>query len=194
MRTRRSPALILFLLAALLTACGRQDTAPARNPAPQAGPQAVAPGSGSESALDATALAFAELVISTDHQAVKLLDLGAQRAEDPALRKLSRSLAAVRRTEAAQLRGILGTADVPYVDNHAGHDMPGMPTEAELVALSAAPDFDAQFIRLTRAHLTESATVAESGLKSVTHEETKAVAREMARERATALRSLDALG
>jgi uncharacterized protein (DUF305 family) len=193
-RSRRSPALILFLLAALLTACGRQDTAPARNPAPQAGPQAVASSSGSESALDATALAFAELVISTDGQAVKLLDMGASRAGSAELRSLAGELASVRRAEATRLRGILDGAGVAYVDNHAGHDMPGMPTEAELRALSAAQDFDAQFTKLTRAHLTESATVAKSGVSSVAHAGTKAVAEAMVRERESALRTLDALG
>ena len=194
MRTRRPPALILFLLAALLTACGRQEAAPARNPAPAAGPEAVASSSAGNGALDATALAFAELVISTDAQAVKLLDLGVARVADPALRDLAGELAAVRRTELTELRGILDTAGVAYVDNHAGHDMPGMPTEVELIALSAAPDFDAQFTKLARAHLTESATVAKSGATSVAHEETKAVADAMVAERASALRSLDALG
>ncbi|MGB3444387.1 MAG: DUF305 domain-containing protein [Actinophytocola sp.] len=194
MRTRRPPALILFLLAALLTACGRQEAAPARSPAPEAGPEAVASSGARDGALDATALAFAELVISTDTQAVKLLDLGVARAKDPAMRGLADELASVRRTELTELRGILDGAGVPFVDNHAGHDMPGMPTEAELISLSAGPDFDAQFVRLTRAHLTESATVAKSGASSVTHEETKAIAEAMVTERASALRSLDALG
>ena len=72
--------------------------------------------------------------------------------------------------------------------------MPGMPTEAELLALPSAPDFDAEFTRLTRAHLTESATVAKSGAASITGGEAKAVAEEMVRERSSALRSLDTLG
>lgn len=195
MRTRRPPDLILLLLAALLlTGCGRQAAAPARNPAPEAGPQAVASGTAPIGGLDATALAFAELVISTDGQAVKLLDLGTSRAADPALRTFAGDLAQVRRTEQTELRGILDEAGVPYVDNHAGHDMPGMPTEPELIALENAQDFDAQFTKLARAHLTESMTVAKSGAASVTHERTKAVADAMVRERAGALRSLDALG
>ncbi|GAB1513967.1 DUF305 domain-containing protein [Actinophytocola sp. KF-1] len=194
MRPRRSAALIPLLSAALLTACGGQGTAPARNPAPQAGPQAVASSSGSQSALDATAVAFAELVIATDGQAVKLLDLGADRAKSAGLRELAGTLASARRAEAARLRGILDDAGVAYVDNHAGHDMPGMPTEAELTALAAAPDFDAQFTKLTRAHLTESATVAKSGASSVAHAATQAVADAMVLERESALRALDALG
>ncbi len=181
----------LVLLAVTLTACGWQAPPPARNPAPQAGPQAVASGA---TTLDATARAFAELVISTDGQAVKLMDLGARRAADPALRALAGELAESRRAEIAALREILGAAEIPYVDYHAGHDMPGMPTEVELAALAGAPDFDAEFTRLARAHLAESATVAESGAGAITHEGTKAVADSMVRERAGSLRSLDALG
>lgn len=185
---------LVVLLVAALCACGRQDPAPAPNPAPPPGAQAVASKGGSNAGLDATARAFVELVIATDDQAVKLLDLGAARARSPELRSLAGELATARRAELAELHGILDTAAIPYVDNHAGHDMPGMPTEAELVALRAAPDFDAEFTRLARAHLTESATVAKSGASSVTHGETKAAAEAMVRERASALRSLDALG
>ena len=181
---------LVVLLVAALCACGRQGPAPAPDPAPAPGAQAVA----SKGDVDATARAFVELVIATDDQAVKLLDLGAARARSPELRTLAGELAAARRAEVSELRGILDTAAIPYVNNHDGHDMPGMPTEAELLALQAAPDFDAEFARLTRAHLTESATVAESGAKSVTHRETKAAAEAMVRERSSALRSLDALG
>jgi uncharacterized protein (DUF305 family) len=185
---------LVVLLVAALSACGQRGPAPAPNPAPAPGPQAVASNGGQNGDLDATARAFAELVIATDDQAVKLLDLGAARARSPELRALAGELAAARRTEAAELREILGAAAIPYVNNHAGHDMPGMPTEAELLALNSAQDFDAEFTRLTRAHLTESETVAKSGSSSVTHEETKAAAEAMVRERANALRSLDALG
>lgn len=135
-----------------------------------------------------TARAFVELTIATDDQAVKLLDLGASRAADPALRRFASDLATARRAEIKELHAILGT--VPYVNNHEGHDMPGMPTEAELVALAAAADFDAEFTRLVRAHLTESATVAQSGLASIKDERAKAFASAMSRERAEALRAL----
>jgi uncharacterized protein (DUF305 family) len=178
------------LLAAALVACGQQAPAPARLPAPQPGPQAVA----SKGGFDATARAWVELVVATDDQVVKLLDTGAERAAEPALRAFAADLATARRAEAADLREILDGARIPYVDYHAGHDMPGMPTEVELVALAAAADFDAEFTRLVRAHLTESATVATSGATSITHPATKAAADAMVLERAAALTSLDALG
>jgi uncharacterized protein (DUF305 family) len=181
---------VLVLLVAALSACGQQAPAPVRDPAPQPGPQAVA----SKGGFDATARAFIELVVATDDQVVKLLDAGAAQAREPALREFAAGLAGQRRAEAAELRAILGEERIPYVDNHAGHDMPGMPTEAELVALAAADDFDAEFTRLVRAHLTESATVARSGAGSITDPGTKAAADAMVQERAAALKSLDALG
>lgn len=174
MRSRRTAAVVAFLLAAVCGACGQQAPAAPRNPVVES--------------FDVTARAFVELTIATDDQAVKLLDLGASRAADPALRSFASDLATVRRAELTELHAILGT--VPYVNNHEGHDMPGMPTEAELVALAAAADFDAEFTRLVRAHLTESATVAQSGLASIKDERAKAFASAMSRERADALRAL----
>lgn len=167
----------MFLLAALLAGCGQQA------PAPPARPVA--------SGLDATTRAFVELTIATDDQAVKLMDLGAARAADPALRSFAAGLASARRAELTELRAILDP--IPYVNYHEGHDMPGMPTEAELVALAASQDFDAEFTRLTRAHLTESSTVARSGIGAIKHKRAQTVASAMERERESALRTLDTL-
>jgi uncharacterized protein (DUF305 family) len=132
-----------------------------------------------------------ELTIATDDQAVKLLDRGATRASSDALRAFAGTVAAARRTELASLHDILGST--PYVNNHAGHDMPGMPTDVELIALDAAPDFDTEFVRLVRNHLTESSTVAQSGETAVKDSRTHALAASMLRERGAELRQLDAL-
>jgi hypothetical protein len=123
--------------------------------------------------------------------ALRLLDLGG-RVAAPALRELARSVEVARRAELASLHGLLDGAGVVYVNNHAGHDMPGMPTADELDALAAAgADFDAEFARLLRAHVVESATVVRSALSAVTHPATLAAADAMARERAGELDRLD---
>jgi uncharacterized protein (DUF305 family) len=168
----------VFLLAVLLTGCGQQAPAPA-------------PVRPVASGLDATTRAFVELTIATDDQAVKLMDLGASRAVDPALRAFASGLASARRAELTELRAIL--SPVQYVNYHEGHDMPGMPTAAELVALASSQDFDTEFTRLARAHLTESSTVARSGINAIKHERTRTVAEAMEQERTSALRTLDAL-
>lgn len=163
-----------------LCACGQQGPAAPRDPAP-----AVA------SHLDATARAFVELTIATDDQAVKLLDLGAGRASSPGMRAFAESLAATRRAELREAHAILDP--IPYVNYHEGHDMPGMPTDPELTTLSAAPDFDAYFAQLLRAHLTESTTVARAGATSIKDERARALASTMLTERGESLHELDRL-
>ncbi|HEX2133243.1 MAG TPA: DUF305 domain-containing protein [Actinophytocola sp.] len=180
---------VIFLLATGLAACGQQAPSPVSPPAPTARPVASAPPGG----FGVTEQAFVQLAIATDDQAVKLLDLGAARVTRPALHDLATDLAAARRAELAALHGLLSAASVPYENLHEGHDMPGMPTEPELAGLRTAADVDAEFIRLVRAHLTESATVARSAAEQVTHAATKAVAAGMVDEREAALARLDTL-
>jgi hypothetical protein len=93
---------------------------------------------------------------------------------------------------------LLDAAGITYVNNHEGHDMPGMPTDEELNALSTSKsDFDQVFTGLLRAHLDESTVVVRSllseaaGVSSTTHAGTKAVAQQMVRERAADLPRLD---
>jgi uncharacterized protein (DUF305 family) len=185
--------LLAVLLVTGLTACGQQDSAaPSPSPPPALDPAAapaVPPGG-----FGVTEQAFTQLAIATDDQAVRLLDLGARRAANPELRTLAGELAGTRRAELESLHGLLEAASVRYQNLHEGHDMPGMPTDAELAGLAAAAAFDVELTRLVRAHLTESATVARSAAEQVTHEPTRGVAAAMARERTAALTRLDALG
>jgi uncharacterized protein (DUF305 family) len=187
------PALRVVLAVLLVTglaACGRQAAAPPPSPAlPAAQPAPSAPPGG----FGATEQAFVQLSVATDDQVLKALDLGARRADAPGLRTFAASLAHARRGELADLRGLLDAASVTYTNLHAGHDMPGMPTEAELIGLAAASDFDATLAGLVRAHLTESATVARSAAREVAHPPTRALAGRMAAARAAALAELGGL-
>jgi uncharacterized protein (DUF305 family) len=179
-------ALVGILLALSLAGC-RGETVPA----PMTEPVTVS-GAGQ---FGLTERAFVELAIATDDQAVKLLDLGVQQAGTPSLRDLAREIGAGRRAELSELHGLLTSAAVPYVNNHEGHDMPGMPTNDELTALSqAGTGFDGMFVRLLRAHLDESVTVARSAAKSVAHEATRAVAQRMEQDRRTFLQRLASSG
>ncbi|GAA2785792.1 DUF305 domain-containing protein [Crossiella cryophila] len=164
--------MLIALLGLGLTGCAQQAASP-----PPSAPSTAA------GVFGPTETAFAELVIATDDQAVKLLDAGAARVVRPALRELAAELGSARRAERETLHELLKQAGVAYVDNHQGHDMPGMPTEPELSALARAADFDAEFIRLLRAHLTESSTVATSAAESITHPATKEVAGRMTGQR-----------
>ena len=182
--------LVLAVLLVLgLAACGQQAAAPAA-PAPAARPAPSAPPGG----FGATEQAFVQLEIATDDQAVRLLDLGARRASTTRLRGFAAALAKARRAELAELHGLLDAAAVPYQNLHAGHDMPGMPTDAELIGLDKGTDFDATLVDLVRAHLTESATVARSAAREVANPATRDLAARMASARATSITELTGLG
>lgn len=123
-----------------------------------------------QNSYGATERAFVELAIATDEQALKLVELD----DNPALIEN-------RKTELAELRKLL---DAPYVNHHAGHDMPGMPTDAEIQLASTSPDALKQFVQ---AHLTESLEVLRSAGAAITHPPTAEVVELMERHRAAEL-------
>ncbi|MEV4312886.1 DUF305 domain-containing protein [Actinocrispum sp. NPDC049592] len=166
--------LVGILAAAAVTGCAAAGETAA--PAP------VVPATTGAGQFGLTERAFVELQIATDDQAVKLLDLGGAKVSG-ALRDLAAEIATARRTELAALHGLLDSAGITYVNNHEGHDMPGMPTPDELAELAAAPAPDAMFVRLLRAHLAESEGVVRGAAQSVTHEATRTLARQMETDR-----------
>lgn len=91
------------------------------------------------------------------------------------------SLTENRKAELVELRKLL---DAPYVNNHAGHDMPGMPTDAEIQLASTDPDARKQFVHT---HLTESLEVLRSAGEAITHPPTAEVIKLMERHRTAEL-------
>jgi uncharacterized protein (DUF305 family) len=179
---------LAILVVVGLAGCGRQGPPPAA-PAPAARPAPSAP----PGDFGATEQAFVQLEIAADDQAVRMLDLGARRASSTRLRAYAATLATARRAELRELHDLLDAAGVRYQNLHAGHDMPGMPTEAELIGLDAATDFDQTLAGLVRAHLAESATVARSAAREVANPATRALASRMAKARAASLAGLSGL-
>ena len=150
MRPRRQPRVAVLLLAGLLAAC--QQAPPPAPPAPQT----------TTNAYGATERAFVELAIATDEQALKLLDL-TDRAD-------------LRENRTIELTALRKLLDAPYVNQHAGHDMPGMPTDAEIALAATSRDARDQFVRT---HLTESLEVVRSAGAAITHPPTAEVVRLM---------------
>ncbi|MDT7783125.1 MAG: hypothetical protein QOF58_1544 [Pseudonocardiales bacterium] len=91
------------------------------------------------------------------------------------------SLVENRQAELTELRKLL---DAPYVNNHAGHDMPGMPTDAEIQLASTSPDARRQFVH---AHLTEQLEVLRSAGTAITHPPTAEVVKLMEQHRTAEL-------
>ncbi|MGI5506826.1 hypothetical protein [Lentzea sp. CA-135723] len=158
MRPRRQPRVAVLLLAGLLAACQ------------QAPPPAPAPPPATANAYGATERAFVELAIATDEQALKLLDL-TDRAE-------------LKENRAIELTALRELLDAPYVNQHAGHDMPGMPTDAEIALAATSRDALDQFVRT---HLTESLEVVRSAGSAITHPPTAEVVKLMERHRTAEL-------
>ena len=103
-----------------------------------------------------------------NERVLPVLDLAEQRATDPAARRLARDARTDHLAELARLRDLLDTAGLPPDNPHRGHDMPGMPTAAQLDALRSAtgPAFDRLFAQALRAHLDQGLNLADGERRS----------------------------
>lgn len=169
-------ALFGLALAVLAGGC----VAPADLPVRHAHQQPAPAGS-----VNATDLAWLQLMIAMDERVLPLLDVGASRGHAPAVRQLAGKLRDAHVTELARLRSAGPAADNP----HAGHDMPGMVTAAELARLRSArgPTFDALFTDHLGAHLRQSLSVTRSEQLYGADSRVKALAAAIERTRLTQL-------
>ncbi|MEV4547881.1 DUF305 domain-containing protein [Nonomuraea wenchangensis] len=160
--------------------------------------------------VNPTDVAWLQLMIPMDERVLPLLDLGASRGHAPAVAQLAGRLRAAHVAELARLRAALHTTalhttDLPATglpatglpaDNpHAGHDMPGMITAAELARLRTAegPAFDTLFTGHLRAHLRQSRSVTRSEQVSGADPDIKALAAAIERTRTAQLSALAAV-
>ncbi|MFF0772300.1 DUF305 domain-containing protein [Nonomuraea wenchangensis] len=160
--------------------------------------------------VNPTDVAWLQLMIPMDERVLPLLDLGASRGHAPAVAQLAGRLRAAHLAELARLRAALHAtalhttgmpatgvpATGPPADNpHAGHDMPGMITAAELARLRTAegPAFDTLFTGHLRAHLRQSRSVTRSEQVSGADPGIKALAAAIERIRTTQLSALGAV-
>ncbi len=166
--------------------------------------------------VNPTDVAWLQLMIPMDERVLPLLDLGASRGHAPAVGQLAGRLRAAHVAELARLRaalhatggqpatGLLATdlpttglpaTGLPADNPHAGHDMPGMITAAELARLRTAegPAFDTLFNGHLRAHLRQSRSVTRSEQISGADPGIKALAAAIERTRTTQLSALAAV-
>jgi uncharacterized protein (DUF305 family) len=179
-----------FLIAVLLTvlgataACGYSTASPA------------SPAASGQSAFNPTDAAWLQLMVPMTEHMTDALTLTADHSDDPALRRLAAVLLTEHRSDLDRLYALRAKAGLPDADVHAGHRMPGMVTQADLVVLQAdhGAAFDRHLRPLLAAHLAQSVLLAhgeqtsgkEHGVRELAH------AIELAR---TADRTrLDALG
>ncbi|MDX5571594.1 DUF305 domain-containing protein [Streptomyces sp. ID01-9D] len=162
------------------------DTAPRTAEARTSAPPSA---TGSASATD---VGWVQLMTPMNQQAVKLLTLAAERADEPRLRALAVRLRADQEAELDRLRTLLTRMGLPLIDVHAGHDMPGMVTERDLTAARAAegPAFDRLVLAGIRDHLRQSAQVSRSEITAGGRADARGLARALVTARETFLAEL----
>ncbi|MET9664695.1 DUF305 domain-containing protein [Streptomyces sp. NPDC006475] len=127
-----------------------------------------------------------------NNQALELLTLVGGRGGDPALKAWAASLAVGHRAELGRLNALLDRIGLPRTDVHAGHDMPGMVTAADLgrARTLRGAAFDSFLGRELRAHLEQSARVSLSESRGGTGAEARRLAADLAAAHTGALEGL----
>ncbi|CAL9394995.1 hypothetical protein SUDANB95_01329 [Actinosynnema sp. ALI-1.44] len=156
----------LLVLLLLLTGCAA------------GGPPALGP-----PPLGPTDAAYVQLAIPQVESALPLLDLVT--ARDTTLAPLAREITASHRAELGRLHALLRDRGLTYLDEHRGHDMPGMVTAPEVAGLGTltGPEFDTTAKALLRTHLDESVTVARVARESGTDTDLRALVADLVRHR-----------
>ncbi|MEU8165903.1 DUF305 domain-containing protein [Micromonospora sp. NPDC049004] len=125
-----------------------------------AAPASVAPAPTPSVLLNGTDDAFIQLLLPMNEGALAVIDDldDSPSAADPALRAVLGDIRAAHRAESVELRRLLAAGNIPEQNIHAGHQMPGMVTDAALAELRAAPEPEvrSRAVGLIRAHLAQS--------------------------------------
>jgi uncharacterized protein (DUF305 family) len=176
-------ALAFGLLTAFLVACGPAAAAPVPS-APVQNP-----------AFNATDAAWLQLMIPMTEHMVDALALAADHSDDPALRTLAATVLTEHRTDLDRLQALRVAAGLPDADVHAGHRMPGMVTEADLIVLRAdhGADFDRHLRPLLDKHLAQCGVLATGELSNGHQQGVKTLARTIEQIRSKERERLQAL-
>ncbi|WP_433236286.1 DUF305 domain-containing protein [Streptosporangium sp. CA-135522] len=185
-----TPLVVSTLTIGLVTGCVTHTTAAVPDHRHGSPVRAAATASGG---FNTTDTAWLQLMIPMNERVLPLLDLGAERGHDPAVRRLAARARNDHLTELERLRVMLTRTGLPPTNVHAGHDMPGMVTAADLTALRATGGaaFDRLFLDRLREHLQQSAMVSRSEQTAGADDDTRALAAAVERSRGA---QLDLLG
>jgi uncharacterized protein (DUF305 family) len=189
-------ALAALALLAALTGCGSSVAA---SP-PATAPSASAPSASMtewkiDPSFNSSDLAWIELMIAMDDQLLRVLGMAEKQAADPAVRAFATKVANGHRTEVEQFKATRTRSGMPVRNPHEGHDMPGMMTESEIVALgkTSGPAFDQLFATNLKEHLDESILLAKDLAGNGKDPATKKLAASITTSRAAQLKELAAL-
>ncbi|MFD4635776.1 DUF305 domain-containing protein [Lentzea sp. NPDC058436] len=127
-------------------------------PAPPPPQQQVSP-------FNATDTAWVQLMIPMNEQLLPALE-----AAPPALAGFAADLKASHESELVHLRQLRDRAGLPDTNLHAGHQMPGLVSEADLLVIRADPS---ALSKKLHEHLDQTAKLARSELENGTDAATK---------------------
>ncbi|WP_249713863.1 DUF305 domain-containing protein [Rhizomonospora bruguierae] len=147
-------------------------------PARQAAPPPAVASPAAAGAFGATDVAWLQLMIPMDEQALALLDLVPSRTTDRAAAEVAARIGAGHRAELADLRALRDRAGLPDTNVHAGHDLPGMVTPAELAEIGRhrGSAFVTRFTSTLLEHLDQGVLVCAGERDAGTDPATKALA------------------
>ncbi|MEA5367832.1 DUF305 domain-containing protein [Amycolatopsis sp., V23-08] len=167
---RTAPVVAAVVVAMSMGGCA--TTTPAA-PAPPPGPGA--------SAFNPTDVAWLQLTVPMTENAATAAHLAADHAASPAVRSAASALEPSQDGFLTRLRAARDRAGLPAANVHSGHQMPGMITDADLVALrtSDGADFDRRLVALLRAHAKQIVVLANGEQASGADPATKALARDL---------------
>ncbi|MET8365184.1 MULTISPECIES: DUF305 domain-containing protein [unclassified Micromonospora] len=159
-----------------------------------AAPASAAPAPTPPVLLNGTDDAFIQLLLPMNEGALALIDALDDRpsAADPALRAVLGDIRAAHRAESVELRRLLAAGNMPEQNIHAGHQMPGMVTEAALAELRAAPEAEvrSRAVGLIRAHLAQTVVLCRGEQTAGGSPEVKTLAGRIQKARAAELNAL----
>lgn len=149
-----------------------------------------APDGSTYNTIDTT---FVQMMIAHHAQAVTMAGLAPGRAGNTELGALAARIAAAQGPEIERMRAWLKERRLPETD--AGHDhaaMPGMQSDADMAALTAArgADFDRRFVAMMTAHHRGAVQMAGDVLNGGTDQTVMELANEMAIEQGSEIRRM----
>ncbi|MEO3861745.1 DUF305 domain-containing protein [Acrocarpospora sp. B8E8] len=192
----------LLILSFLVAACAPspaagtpQISAPPPVATTTLNPAALNPDPLSTGTLNATDIAWAQLMIPMHEGLLQLLDQAPGRVTDPDLARLAAQVGTAHRAELPALRDILTRAGITSANPHEGHDMPGMVTKTDLTMITSitGPAFTRLFIAHLRGHLEQVTLISKAEGKSGTDPAAHTLAAAMVKSRTAQLATLNHL-
>ncbi|GII57905.1 hypothetical protein Pth03_62940 [Planotetraspora thailandica] len=198
----KTTALMIPAVALTLAACSATAGAGSAGPANPAAVPYAAGQAGNAAAGQAgndADVRFSQEMIPHHWQAIQIAALASDRGSDPYVRKLARE---ITENEAADIRVMSGWLrswgkPVPSGDLGSGHDMPGMISQTQILALEgrSGADFDRLWLTVLAKHLDSGIAMAEKVLGAGTHPGTRDLAKKIVTtQRAEIAQITDRLG